>query len=307
MLSYILQRSAHMLLVVVGVFVVVFMMVHLLPGDPVQIIFSDAPVPPEQLELVRRQLGLDLPLPLQFYDYVRRAITGDLGRSIMSNRSVGDDLVRVFPRTIALATGATCVAVVGGILFGVISAVLRNTWGDLGLTTFALLGVSFPVFWTGLLLIWVFSVQLGWVPITGRVGVRHLILPTLTLGWYAAGILTRLTRSGMLEVLGQDYVTTARAKGLATHVVLLRHALRNALIPVITVASLQFGSLLGGAVIVETVFALDGLGRYLVTGILQKDFPVVQGAVLIVALVYTLVNFLADISYGILDPRIRYG
>lgn len=307
MLRYLLQRSAHTILVVVGVFVVVFMMLHLLPGDPVQIIFSDAPVPPEQLELVRRQLGLDLPLPIQFYRYVQRAIMGDLGRSIMSNRMVADDLARVFPYTMTLATSAICIAVIAGILFGIASAVSRNTWGDLLLTAFALFGVSFPVFWTGLLFIWVFSVKLRWFPIFGQGGFQQLVLPAVTLGWYAAGILTRLTRSGMLEVLRQDYVTTARAKGLGEPVVLIRHALRNALIPVITVASLQFGSLLGGAVIVETVFARDGLGRYLVTGILQKDFPVVQGAVLVVALVYTLVNLVADLSYSFVDPRIRYG
>jgi ABC-type dipeptide/oligopeptide/nickel transport system permease component len=163
------------------------------------------------------------------------------------------------------------------------------------------------VFWTGLLLVWLFSITLGWFPITGQGGLSHLVLPAVTLGWYAAGILTRLTRSSMLEVLRQDYVTTARANGVAQTVVIVRHALRNALIPVITVVTVQFGSLLSGAVVVETVFARDGLGRYLVGGILQKDFPVVQGAVLIVALAYTLANLLADLSYGVVDPRVRFG
>jgi peptide/nickel transport system permease protein/oligopeptide transport system permease protein len=296
----------HAVIVIVGVFVVVFAMVHLLPGDPVQIIFSDAVVPEEQVKLVRHQLGLDLPLPAQFGLYLQRALRGDLGRSIRSNRPVSDELARVLPHTGTLAVAAMGIAVVAGVVLGTLSAVAHNTWRDAGLSTLALLGVSFPVFWTGLLFMWLFGVTLNWLPVSGQGSVRHLVMPAATLGWYAGGILTRLTRSGMLEVLRQEYVTTARAKGLAERTVLARHALRNALIPVITVATLQFGGLLGGAVVVETVFARDGLGRFLVTGILQKDFPVVQGAVLLVALMYTLVNLAADISYSFVDPRIRY-
>jgi len=306
MLSYLAQRLAHTVLVVAGVFVVVFMMIHLIPGDPVQVMFSDAPVPKEQVELVRHQLGLDQPLPVQFGRYIGRAVEGDLGRSIMTNRPVAADLGRVVPYTGELAVASMGLAVVGGIVFGILSAVSHNTWRDSGLTAVALLGVSLPAFFTGLLLLWVFSVQLGWFPITGQGGLRHLVLPAVTLGWYAGGTLTRLTRSGMLDVLRQDYVTTARAKGLAEPLVVVRHALRNALIPVITVAGIQFGNLLGGTVIVETVFARDGVGRLLVNGILQKDFPIVQGAVLVIALAYTLVNLVADLSYGAVDPRIQY-
>lgn len=306
MTSFLVRRLVHAIVVIVGVFVVVFMMVHLLPGDPVQIIFSDAVVPEEQVKLVRHQLGLDLPLPSQFALYLRRALQGDLGRSIRSNRAVSEELARVLPHTGSLAIAAMAIAVAAGVILGTLSAVAHNTWRDAGLSTLALLGVSFPVFWTGLLFIWLFGVTLNWLPVSGQGGFRHLVMPAVTLGWYAGGILTRLTRSGMLEVLRQDYVTTARAKGLAESTVLARHALRNALIPVITVATLQFGSLLGGAVVVETVFARDGLGRFLVTGILQKDFPVVQGAVLLVALMYTLVNLAADVSYSFVDPRIRY-
>lgn len=306
MLSYLAQRLAHTILVVAGVFVVVFMMIHLIPGDPVQVMFSDAPVPKEQVELVRHQLGLDLPLPAQFGRYVGRAVEGDLGRSIMTNRPVAMDIGRVIPYTGELAVASMCLAVIGGIVFGILSAVSHNTWRDSGLTAVALLGVSLPAFFTGLLLLWVFSVQLGWFPITGQGGVRHLVLPAVTLGWYAGGTLTRLTRSGMLDVLRQDYVTTARAKGLAEPLVVVRHALRNALIPVITVAGIQFGNLLGGTVIVETVFARDGVGRLLVNAILQKDFPIVQGAVLVIALAYALVNLVADLSYGAVDPRIQY-
>jgi peptide/nickel transport system permease protein len=306
MLGYLAQRIAHAVLVVAGVFVVVFMMIHLVPGDPVQIMFSDAPVPKEQVELVRHQLGLDLPLPVQFVRYVGQVARGDLGRSMMSRRPVAGEIGRVMPFTGELAAASMALAVAGGVFVGILAAVSQNTWRDSGLTALALVGVSMPAFFIGLLLIYLFSVKLDWFPITGQGGLRHLVLPTVTLGWYAGGTLTRLTRSGMLEVLRQDYVTTARAKGLASRIVLGRHALRNALIPVITMAGIQFGNLLGGAVIVETVFARDGVGRLLVTGILQKDFPVVQGAVLVVALAYTLVNLFADVSYSFIDPRVRF-
>lgn len=306
MLGFLAQRLAHAVFVVAGVFVVVFMMIHLVPGDPVQIIFSDAPVPKEQVELVRHQLGLDLPLPAQFARYVTQVARGDLGRSIMSRRPVAGELARVMPFTGELAAASMALALAGGVFIGILAAVSQNTWRDSALTAGALVGVSMPAFFIGLLLIYLFSVEVDWFPITGQGGLRHLVLPAVTLGWYAGGTLTRLTRSGMLEVLRQEYVTTARAKGLARSAVLARHALRNALIPVITLAGIQFGNLLGGAVIVETVFARDGVGRLLVTGILQKDFPIVQGSVLIVALAYTLVNFLADVSYSVIDPRVRF-
>lgn len=306
MLGYLAQRLAHAVLVVAGVFVVVFMMIHLVPGDPVQVIFSDAPVPKEQVELVRHQLGLDLPLSAQFVRYVTQVVRGDLGRSIMSRRPVAGELARVMPFTGELAAASMALAVVGGVFVGILAAVSQNTWRDSALTAGALVGVSMPAFFIGLLLIYLFSVEVDWFPITGQGGLRHLVLPAVTLGWYAGGTLTRLTRSGMLEVLRQEYVTTARAKGLARSAVLARHALRNALIPVITLAGIQFGNLLGGTVIVETVFARDGVGRLLVTGILQKDFPTVQGSILVVALAYTLVNLLADVSYSVIDPRVRF-
>ncbi|HET7265718.1 MAG TPA: ABC transporter permease [bacterium] len=306
MLAYIAQRLVHAILVVAGVFVIVFMMIHLLPGDPVQIIFSDAPVPKEQIELVRHELGLDLPLPAQFVRYAGQVLRGDLGRSIMNRRMVASEIRRVLPFTGELAVAAMALAVSGGVVFGVLAAISHNTWRDSGLTAVALAGVSMPAFFIGLLLIWIFSVELNWFPITGQGGWRHLLLPAVTLGWYVGGTLTRITRSGMLEVLRQEYVTTARAKGLGERLVLGRHALRNALIPVITFAGIQFGNLLGGTVIVETVFSRDGIGRLLVTGIMEKDFPVVQGTVLVVALVYTLVNLLADFSYSVVDPRIRF-
>lgn len=303
---YVALRLLQAMLVAAGVLVIVFLMLHLVPGDPVQVLFGDAPVPKEQVEDVRRQLGLDRPLGRQFMDYVGRVAQGDLGRSLKTNRPVVDDIARALPFTVQLALAAMTLAVVGGIVLGTVSAFYHNTWVDGGVTSLALLGISLPAFLTGLLLIVLFSVRVDWLPITGQGTWRHLVLPAVTLGWYAGAILTRLVRSGMLEILRQDYVTTARAKGLAERVVLVRHALRNALIPVVTVAGIQFGTLLGGAVVVETVFARDGIGRLLVNGILQKDFPVVQGAVLVVAVAYSLTNLLADLSYGFLDPRIHY-
>lgn len=307
MLRYLLVRVGQTVLVVGGVLVVVFLMLHATPGDPVATLFGDAPVPKEQVEALRRQLGLDLPIGVQFARFFARTLRGDLGRSLVSNRPVAGDLVRVVPHTAQLALASMLLAAAGGILFGIVSALNRNTWIDNGVTVVALLGISFPSFWTGLLFVWLFAVQLEWFPITGYGSLKHLILPAVTLGWYAGAVVTRLVRSGMLEVLRQDYVTTARAKGLPEWLLIVKHCLKNTLIPVITVLGIQFGTLLGGAVVVETVFARDGIGRMLVNGILQKDFPVVQGSVLVVAIAYSLTNLLADLSYAALDPRVQYG
>jgi peptide/nickel transport system permease protein len=305
-LPFFLSRIAQTILVVFGVLIIVFLMLHLVPGDPAQVLFGDAPVPKEQVESVRHALGLDRPLHVQLERYLQHTIAGDLGRSLKTNRPIAADLARAIPYTAELAIAATSLAVAGGVVFGITSATSHNTWLDSSVSTVALLGISFPTFWTGLLLIWIFSIKLEWFPITGQYSLRHLVLPAVTLGWYAGAIIARLVRSGMLEVLRQDYVRTARAKGVTGPRVLIWHALRNALIPVITVASIQFGTLLGGTVVVETVFARDGVGRMLVLGILQKDFPSVQGAVLILALAYSLSNLVADLSYGFIDPRIHY-
>ncbi len=307
MVRFILHRVLQSILVVFGVLVIVFLMVHLVPGDPAQVLFGDAPVPKAQVEEVRHALGLDQPLPFQLARYLHGAARGDLGRSLKTDRPVASDLARAIPSTAELAIAAMALAVAGGVFFGIVSASSRNTWLDSGVSILALLGISFPTFWTGLLLIWLFSVRLEWFPITGQHSLRHLVLPAVTLGWYAGAILARLVRSGMLEVLGQDYIRTAWAKGVTKRRILAWHALRNGLIPVITVASVQFGTLLGGAVVVETVFARDGVGRMLVLAILQKDFPEVQGAVLILALAYSFSNLLADLFYGFIDPRVRYG
>jgi peptide/nickel transport system permease protein len=304
--SFAAVRLGHGLLVVVGVAVLVAMMIHLAPGDPVVLMVGDAPARPEQLEAIRHSLGLDRPLLVQIVSRTTRLLRGDLGRSLRSNRPVADDLVRVLPLTMALAVTAMTFGIVIGVPAGVLAAVRRGQWLDSQVSAFAALGFSMPTFWTGILFISFFAVHLRWFPTSGQEGVRTLVLPALALGWYAAGALARLVRSGMLEVLQQEYVTVARAKGLGEALVVGRHALRNALIPAVTLATVQFGTLLSGAVVVETVFGRDGLGRLIVIGILEKDFPVVQGAVLVTAVIYTLTNLLADLLYLRLDPRLRY-
>lgn len=306
MSGYVLYRLLHGALVVVGVLVAVSLLIHLAPGDPVMLLMGDAPVPAAQLSELRRSLGLDRPLPVQLARDVARFARGDLGRSLRTNRLVTEDLARVLPATMALAALAMAVGIAIGAPAGVLAAVRRGRWADSLATAFAVAGFSMPTFWTGIVFISIFAVQLGWFPASGQGGLRALILPAFTLGWYAAGAFARMMRSGMLEVLGQEYVTVARAKGLGARTVILKHALLNALIPTVTLASIQFGTLLSGAVVVETVFARDGLGRLLVNGILQKDFPVLQGAVLVVAVVYTLTNLLTDLLYLRLDPRVRY-
>lgn len=304
--SFAAVRLGHGLLVVVGVALLVAIMIHLAPGDPVLLLVGDAPARPEQLEAIRHSLGLDRPLLVQIVSRTTRLLRGDLGRSLRSNRPVADDLVRVLPLTMALAVTAMTFGIVIGVPAGVLAAVRRGQWLDSQVSAFAALGFSMPTFWTGILFISFFAVHLRWFPTSGQEGVRTLVLPALALGWYAAGALARLVRSGMLEVLQQEYVTVARAKGLGEALVVGRHALRNALIPAVTLATVQFGALLSGAVVVETVFGRDGLGRLIVIGILEKDFPVVQGAVLVTAVIYTLTNLLADLLYLRLDPRLRY-
>ncbi len=304
--SFAAVRLGHGLIVVVGVAILVATMIHLAPGDPVVLMVGDAPARPEQLEAIRHSLGLDRPLLVQIVSRTTRLLRGDLGRSLRSNRPVADDLARVLPLTLALAIAAMAFGVAVGVPAGVLAAVRRGQWLDSQVSAFAVLGFSMPTFWTGILFISFFAVYLKWFPTSGQEGPRTLVLPAVALGWYAAGALARLVRSGMLEVLQQEYVTVARAKGLRESLVVVRHALRNALIPAVTLATVQFGALLSGAVVVETVFGRDGLGRLIVIGILEKDFPVVQGAVLVTAVIYTLTNLLADLLYVRLDPRLRY-
>ena len=305
MLIYLARRVLAVVPVLFGVTLAVFSMLFLVPGDPVKMMLAEFVTMPDQIERMRAELHLDEPIVMQYGRFVGGAIRGDLGTSIRSRRPVTTEIGENVGSTMLLAATAMVVAVAVGVPLGLIAALSRNSWLDVGSMAVALLGVSMPSFWLGLLLIFVFSLHLAWFPATGGGDLAHLVLPALTLGTIASAIIARLTRSSMLEVLGQDYVRTARAKGLAWWGVVVRHALKNALIPVITIFGLQFGNLLAGAVIVETVFSRPGLGRLIVGGILAKDFPLVQGTVLFIATAYVLINVLVDVAYAVVDPRIR--
>lgn len=306
MLRYIALRLVASVPVILGVAVAVFFILHVLPGDPTQIMSADFGASAADMERLRGQLGLDKPLPQQFADFAFRAVQGDLGRSLFTQRPVLTQILDVLPSTAQLAVAALFLALVLGVPLGVLAAMHRNSWIDAGSMVIALLGVSMPSFWLGLLLIFIFALTLGWLPSAGVGGVDRLILPAVALGLHSVAVIARLTRSSMLEVLRQEYITTARAKGLASLQVLAGHALKNALIPLVTFVGLQFGALLGGAVIIETVFARKGLGSLAVNAILQKDYPLVQGTVLFVATAYVVVNLAVDLCYAYLDPRIRY-
>lgn len=306
MSRYIARRFLQAIPVLFGVSLLVFSMLHLVPGDPVKMMMSEFATQPEQLEKMRAQLHLDDPLPQQFGRFVWNAMRGDLGYSIRSKRPVSDEIMENLPSTLELTLAGLLVAALIGVPLGVVAAVKRHSWADTGSMALALLGVSMPSFWLGLLLIFAFSLHIRLFPATGGGDLKHLVLPAITLGLGASAIIARLTRSSMLEVLRQEYVNTARAKGLNELTVILRHAFKNALIPVVTVFGLQFGQLLAGTVVIETVFSRPGIGRLIVGAILAKDFPLVQGIVLAVAVSYVLVNLVVDIAYAFLDPRIRY-
>jgi peptide/nickel transport system permease protein len=305
-LRYVRTRLLAALPVLLGVSILVFSMLHLLPGDPAQIILGEAVTSAQDLARLRRELGFDAPLHVQYARFLGRALSGDLGRSLQSRRPVLDEILAQLPSTVQLTLAGLALAVVVGVVLGVAAATHRGSWADTLCMLLALGGLSMPAFWLGLMLIFFFALQLGWLPATGQGGLARLVLPALTLGYGAAGVIARLVRSSMLEVLRIEYVTTARSKGLAERRVVYRHALRNALIPVITIVGLQFGALLGGTVVIETVFARQGIGRLLVGAILYKDFPLVQGIVLFTASAYVLVNLLVDLGYALTDPRIRY-
>jgi ABC-type dipeptide/oligopeptide/nickel transport system permease component len=293
--------------VVFGVTLAVFSMLFLIPGDPVKIMLSEFATSPEQIARMRAQLHLNEPFVAQFGRFVWGAIQGNLGESIRDRRPVRAEIIEVLPATAQLAVTALVLSGLLGITLGIVAAVRQNSWWDVGSMAVALIGVSMPSFWLGLLLILIFSLYLGWLPATGGGGLEHLVLPACALGAGAAAIIARLTRSTMLEVLRMEYMTTARAKGLTGAAVVLGHGLKNALIPIITIFGLQFGSLLAGTVIIETVFGRPGIGRLLVGAILYKDFPLVQGVVLFVAVGYVLINLAVDVIYAAIDPRIRYG
>lgn len=310
MLGYLLQRSARLLAVLFGVSLLTFSVLHLIPGDPVRVLLGDmgGGAAGDQSEAayknLERQLGLDKPLPVQYVNYLTNAIQGDFGRSFQKQRAVSEIIERALPSTVQLTFAAMAITVILGVTLGVIAALVHHTWWDTIIMIFSLLGLAMPSFWLGLLLLMIFSFQLQWFPVRGM-GWESLVLPAITLGLGGAGVVARLARASLLEVMQNEYITTARAKGLRESAVVIRHGLSNSLIPVVTVAGLQFGQLLAGAFIVETVFARPGIGRLLVDAVLQRDYPLVQGVALVAAVGYVIVNFFVDVSYAWLDPRIR--
>jgi len=307
MQQYLLKRLVSALLVLFGVSLLVFTMVRLVPGDPVDIMFANQPPPtPEQRAALRRQLGIDLPIHRQYLQFLGRALQGDLGRSFRTKQPVTSEILARLPNTVKLTAASLTVAVLFGVSTGILAATFKGSWVDTATMVLAVVGVSIPAFWLGLMLILLFAVQLSWFPVSGAASWRHLILPAVTLGVLTSGILARMTRSSLLEELARDYVRTARAKGLRETTVLLRHALRNALIPVVTIVGLQLGQLLSGAFIIEAVFAYPGVGLLAVSALQARDFPLIQGIVLLVATIYVLVNLAVDLLYCWIDPRVSY-
>jgi ABC-type dipeptide/oligopeptide/nickel transport system permease component len=290
--------------VIFGVSVIVFSMIHLIPGDPAQLI-AGADATPEDVEVVRTSLGLDKPLVVQYISFVTHAVQGDFGKSFRTDRPVFEEISSRYVNTLALSLVAMVFGTVMGLLIGVVTAVFRGGWVDNAVLGISLLGISVPPFFLGILLMLIFAAELNWLPLTGMGSWQHFVLPALTLGIPNAAVIARITRGSLIEVLQQDYVRTAQAKGLSGYIVVFRHALRNALIPVITVVGLQMGYLLGGAVVTETVFAWPGIGRLLIQSISARDFPMVQASVLLLALTFVLINLISDVLYRLVDPRIE--
>jgi len=313
MFKYIIRRLLQLIPTLLGVSLITFVFIHLAPGDPATAILG-LEATPEKIEYIEKKYGLDKPLPIQYLVWLKSVLQGDLGRSISENQPVSKLILQRIPVTFQLAIASMLVSLLIALPAGILSAVKRDSAFDYGARIFAFIGVSVPNFWFGLLLIIVFGVTLQVLPVYGYVsvfenvweGLRHLVLPAFTLGTSLAAIVTRMVRSSLLEVLHQDYVLTARSKGLTERRVIGVHAFRNALIPVVTIVGLQLGYILGGSVLTETVFALPGLGRLMVEAIFKRDYPLVQGAVLFYALVFVIVNLVVDVLYAYLDPRIQY-
>ncbi|MFO7265783.1 MAG: ABC transporter permease [Limnochordales bacterium] len=307
---FVARRVLLMVPVLVGITLVIFVLMNVVPGDPLYALIDEraAGLDPAVAEQLRRQWGLDQPLPIQYVRFLLNAVQGDLGRSFISRRPVTEAVAERLGATFKLGLGALAVALALGLPAGIVAAVRRGTWVDTASMMAATAGVSLPVFWLGMLLMYWLAVRWQWLPPSGYGGgeLRYLVLPSLTLGLPVAAVIARVTRSAMLEVLRQDYVTTARAKGLGEGRVVLRHALANALIPIVTIVGVQAGNLLTGAVVTETVFNWPGLGRLLIDSIGRRDMPLVQGAVLVIAVLFALVNLVVDILYAFIDPRIRY-
>lgn len=305
MLVYVLGRIAAALPALFGVSLVVFFMLRLVPGDPVDMMFVSRPRPTaEQRQAVERDMGLDLPIHRQYVKYVGDLLQGDLGDSFRSKRPVLDEIVTRLPNTLRLTTASLVIALTLGIGAGVMAAAFKDRFVDRAITVVTVIGLSVPSFWLALMVILLFAVRLRWFPVAGAGTWRHLVLPAMTLGLLAATSLARLTRASMLEALGQDYVRTAQAKGLRRSLVVWRHALRNALIPIVTIVGLLVGGLLSGAFFIEAVFAYPGIGYLAVTSFQARDFPMIQGIVLFVAVVYVLVNLVTDLLYAVVDPRV---
>lgn len=306
MIHGVLSRLLSAMVVVAGVSVLVFLLIHLVPGDPVEVMLGEGARPADRAEL-ERALGLHQPLAVQLTDYFSGLVRGDLGESLHSRQAVAEVIAGRLPATVVLALAALAVALVLAVPLGLIAAVRPDSPWDSGAMTFSMVGVSIPNFVLGPLLILLFSVHLGWLPVSGWEGPASLVLPAVTLGTAMAAILSRMVRSALLDVLGEDYIRTARAKGLDELTIVVRHGLRNAALPVITVVGLQLGTLLGGAVITETVFAWPGIGQLTVEAIQRRDYPVLQGCILVISLAYVVINTLTDLAYGVLDPRVRIG
>ena len=333
MIRFALARLLFLVPAFLGIVVLTFALIHLIPGDPVQMMMGERVLDPAKHAEIMRNLGLDRPLPVQLFDYLSRVVRGDLGLSIATKQPVLAEFLTLLPATIELSAAAMLFAIAAGVPLGVAAARRRGTVMDHAIMTTSLAGYSMPIFWWGLLLVLAFSVGLQWTPVSGRIGVEyyfeggtglmlvdalfsdqpgafrsalaHLALPALALGTVPMAVIARMTRSSMLETLGEDYIRTARAKGLREARVVRVHGLRNALIPVVTVVGLQVGTLLGGAILTETIFSWPGIGRWLVDSIFKRDYPAVQGGVLMIAIMVIMVNLVVDLLYGVLNPRVR--
>lgn len=302
--DYFIRRLLQVIPVLLGVTVIVFCMVHLIPGDPAEILAGDEATI-EDIQSIRQQFGLDKPLTEQYFIYLKNIFKGDLGISMRTRQPVLQEIRHRYGNSVLLASCAVVIMIFLGVTTGILSAVKQGSWLDKISMAVSLFGVSMPVYWFGLMLMLFFSVYLGLFPTTGIGTIKHLVLPSLALGAHATAVVARLTRSSMLEVIRQDYIRTARAKGLNEYSVILQHALKNALIPVVTIVFLRFGTLLGGAVLAESVFAWPGVGWLMIDAIWARDYPVVQGCVLVIAVSFVFINLMTDLIYPFLDPRIR--
>lgn len=304
MLKFTSKRLLYLLLVLIGVSFLVFLLLYMTPGDPARMMLGEGATAEAQEEL-RNELGLNDSFIVQYGRYIKNIVLHqDLGTSYVTKRPVATEIMTVFPNTVKLATAAIIIAVILGTLLGIVSAVKQNTIIDNGVMVLALVGTSAPIFWIGILMIMFFSVHLRWFPPSGFGSIEQMIMPAFALGMQSTAVIARMTRSSMLEVIRQDYVDTARAKGQKEGIVIMRHVFRNALIPVITVVGLQFGILLGGAMLTEVVFSIPGIGRLMIESIKQRDFPVVQGSVLFVAACFSVVNLAVDLLYAAVDPKV---